>query len=232
MSSLDPESSALKELNDLTALSNAKSEAKFFGICSAVLLVILFFTSRSLFQVIVGLILAYTSAAFLFQGLTAISMTLVGVARRRFQIIVSATAPAVLSVYFVKDATSISLQGVFGDILYSFWFLLPLGLIAFFSLLVAGATNPEHPFRGFLIASGILFVICFLNSAGIGTGCDNVEESGCVYTDMEGAENGMKTGLFFGRFLMYIVVSYGAMLTVLVQRTPKKPIRTPGDPPG
>jgi hypothetical protein len=98
------------------SIEKAKSEAKFFGIASAVLLGIVFFAPVKIIQAFALLGLAVTSWQFLFHGSTAMSMSLVGVARRRFQIAVAVVVPLLLSHYFIKDATSITLQGVMGHI--------------------------------------------------------------------------------------------------------------------
>src|SRR5439155_11228466 len=100
---------------------------------------------------------------------TAISMSLNRVARRQFQIAVALVVPLFLSLYFIKDATSITLQGVVGDMSgpYLPGRLIQLGLIALFSWAFGDQLNREHPFRGFLIACAVIFVICLKGYYGI-----------------------------------------------------------------
>jgi hypothetical protein len=84
------------------SIEKAKSEAKLFGIASAVLLGIVFFVPVKIIQVFALLGLAATGWQFLFHGATSLSMSLVGIARRRFQITVAVVVPLLLSLYFIK----------------------------------------------------------------------------------------------------------------------------------
>jgi hypothetical protein len=207
------------------SIEKAKSEAKFFGIASAVLLGILFFVPVKIIQAFALLGLAATSWQFLFHGATSLSMSLVGVARRRFQITVAVVVPLLLSLYFIKDVTSISLQGVMGY-MFSPWFLIPLGIIAYVSWVAADQLNPDHPFRGFLIACAVIFVICFMGHNGIYSEYDDYTESSSMFIDKEAAKRAAETGRYHGQFLVYVVVSYAAMLTKLLRRTtPNKPVQ-------
>jgi hypothetical protein len=145
-------------------------------------------------------------------------MSLVGVARRRFQIAVAVVVPLLLSLYFIKDATSITLQGVIGHIL-SPWFLIPPGIITYVSWVAADQLSQDHPFRAFLITCAVLFVICFMGHNGIYSEYDGYTESSSMYIDKEAAKRAAEKGRYLGQFLVYVVVSYAAMLTKLLRRT-------------
>jgi hypothetical protein len=108
------------------SIEKVKSDAKFFGILSAVLLGIVLFVPVRLMHAFALLGLVATGWQFLFYGSTAISMSLVGVAQSRFQIAVAVVVPLWLSLYFIKDSTSVTLQGVVGH-MFSPWFLILLG---------------------------------------------------------------------------------------------------------
>ena len=204
------------------SIEKAKSEAKFFGIASAVLLAVVFIVPVKIIQAFVLLGLAATGWQFLFHGSTAISMSFVGVARRRFQIAVAVVVPLLLSLYFIKDATSITLQGVMGH-MFSLWFLIPIGIIAYVSWFAADLLDYDYPFRGFLIACAVVFVICFMGHNGI-----SIEHD----IDKEAAKRAAETGRYLGQFLVYVTVSYVAMLAKLLRRTTPIPCSRRSDPRG
>jgi hypothetical protein len=181
------------------SIEKVKSDAKFFGILSAVLLGIVLFVPVRLMHAFALLGLVATGWQFLFYGSTAISMSLVGVARSRFQIAVAVVVPLLLSLYFIKDSTSVTLQGVVGH-MFSPWFLIPLGIIAYVSWAAADQLDVEHPFRGFLSACAVLFVICFMGHNGIYSEYDDYTESSSTYIDEEVAKRAAETGRYFGQF--------------------------------
>jgi hypothetical protein len=206
-------------------LEKAKSEARFFGIVSAILLGVIFVIPAKIVKAFALLGIAVTAWQFLFHGSTVISMTLEGQSRRRFQVFVSAVVPIMLSLYFIKDAPSLTLQMVFGH-MFSAWYLIPVGLIGYVSWAAASQLNKEHPFRGFLIACAVIFVICFLGHNGIHIEYDDYTESSSMNIDKESAKRAVETGRYFGQFLVYVTTSYVAMLMKMRRRrTPKKPIQ-------
>ncbi len=210
------------------SLKRAKSEARFFGIVSAILLGVIFVIPAKIVKAFALLGIAVTGWQFLFHGSTVISMTLEGESRRRFQVFVSAVVPILLSLYLIKDAPSLTLQGLFGHML-SAWYLIPVGLIGYVSWAAADQLNGEHPFRGFLIACAVIFVICFMGHSGIYSEYDDYTESSSMYIDKEAAKRAVETGRYFGQFLVYVATSYVAMLMKMRRRrTPNKPIQPTG----
>jgi hypothetical protein len=207
------------------SLKRAKSEARSSGIVSAILLVVIFVIPVKIVQVSASLGIAVTGCYFVFYGSTVISMTLEGESRRWFQILVSVAVPILLSLYFIKDAPSLTLRGIFGHML-SAWYLIPVGLIGYVSWAAADQLNREHPFRGFLIACAVIFVICFMGHRGIYSEYDDYENS-FMHFDEEAAKRAAETGRYFGRFLVYVVTSYVAMLMKMHRRrTPNKPMQS------
>jgi hypothetical protein len=154
-------------------------------------------------------------------------MSLMGVARRRFQIAVTVVVPLFLSLYFIKDATAVTLQGVMGH-MFSPWFLNPVGIIACVSWVAADQLDLEHPFRGFLIACPVIFVICFMGHNSIYSEYDDYAESTSLYINKEAAKRAAQTGRYFGQFLVYVLVSYVAMLIKLLRRPAPNPYEAPG----
>jgi hypothetical protein len=199
------------------SLARAKSEARFFGIASAILLVLILLVPVKIVKAFALLGIAVTGWQLLFHGSTAISMTLEGEARRRFQVGVSLAVPGLLSLYFIKGATLVTFDGIFGHML-SAWYLIPLGIIGYVSWVAANQLDDQHPFRGFLIAVAVLFVICFMGYNGIYSAYDDYTESSSTYIDREAAKRAAETGRYFGQFLVYVAVSYLAMLFKMHRR--------------
>lgn len=193
------------------SFEKAQSEARFFGVGSVVLLAVVLLVPVPIIKAFAMLGLAATGWQFLFQGSTAISLTLEESRRQQFQIVISLAVPAVFSLYFIKDTPTVTLQGVIGH-MFSVWFFLPLSIIGYVSWLAADQLDKEHPFRGFLIACTVIFVICFTGYHGIHDEYDEYTESSVTYTDKDAAKAAAQTGRYFGQFLLYVAVSYGAML--------------------
>lgn len=193
------------------SFEKAQSEARFFGVASVVLLAIVLLVPVPIIKAFAVLGLAVTGWQFLFQGSTAISLTLEENRRQQFQIVISLAVPAVFSLYFIKDAPTVTLQGVIGH-MFSVWFFLPLAIIGYVSWFAADQLDKEHPFRGFLIACTAIFVICFMGYHGIRGEYDEYTESSVTYIDKDAAKAAAQTGRYLGQFLLYGAVSYGAML--------------------
>jgi len=199
------------------SLARAKSEARFFGITSVILLVLFLLVPVSIVKAFALLGIAVTGWQLLFHGATAVSMILEGKARQRFQVGISLAVPGILSVYFVKDATSVTWGGVLGQMI-SAWYLIPIGMIGYLSWVAANQLDEQHPFRGFLISVGVLFVICFMGYKGIYSQYDDFTEGSSTHIDKEAARRAAETGRYFGQFLVYVAVSYLAMFLNLRKR--------------
>lgn len=193
------------------SFKKAQSEARFFGVASVVLLAVVLLVSVPIIKAFAVLGLVVTGWQFLFQGSTAISLTLEENRRQRFQIVISLAVPAVFSLYFIKDTPTVTLQGVI-DHMFSVWFFLSLVIIGYVSWFVADQLDKEHPFRGFLIACTVIFAICFMGYHGIHDEYNEYTESSVTYIDKDAAKAAAQTGRYFGQFLLYVAVSYGAML--------------------
>ena len=193
------------------AVSGEKSEARFFGIASAILLVILIASSNTFLTALILLGLAATTWKLLFHGATFISLSVHGKSRTYFQVAVSIIFPVALSLYFLASSSPVSVGSMFSH-LFSLWFLIPLLVIGYTSKRAAMVVNRRLPFRSFLIASTIIFAICFMGHNGIVSEYDDSTESNYTFIDKESAKSATESGRYFGQFLVYVLVSYGAML--------------------
>ncbi len=199
------------------SIERARNEAKDYGKASAVLAVVAL-VPITIVQAFALLGLTVTGWLFLFQGSTAISISLAGVARRRFQIAVVVVVPLLMSLYFLEDATAISPQSAVGHMV-SPWSLLPIAVIACASWITADQLDRDHPFRGFLVACSILFIICYMGHNGIHSEHDDYTDSSYTSIDKEAAAQAAESGRYLGQYLVYVVVSYAAMLTSYQGRT-------------
>lgn len=192
------------------SLKESRSLARIFGIMSAILLGIYLLVPIKIVKGFALLFLALAGWQFLFYGATAISIVLKEKSRQRFQIFVSVVVPILMSLYFIKDVPSINLEGIAGH-LFSVWFLVILGILASISWGAANYLEKDHPFRGFLIACTVIFVICIMGHNGIYSEYDDYSESSSMFMDKEAAKRAAETGRYFGQFLVYVLVTYAAM---------------------
>ncbi|MEQ1880354.1 MAG: hypothetical protein ABL878_05215 [Burkholderiales bacterium] len=199
------------------ALAKEKSQARRAGVASVALLVVLFLLPFTLFTGFVAFAFAVTTWQFVFHGSTAVSMCLKGGRRKLFQIAVAITFPLALSWDFAKDAPSLTASGIFGQMATP-WLLFPVALIGHVSWRMAKDLDQEHPFRGFLIASAVIFIVCLFGYHGLHTEYDDYSETANMSLDKEAALEAAQSGRFFGQFLLYVVVSYAAMLARLWKR--------------
>lgn len=168
-----------------------KKNARGYGIAAAICTSItafwfIPFSSLKLIAVLAMLGLVGTGWKFIFHGSTAFSMTLQGANRKWFQIFISIITPILFSIYFLKDAQSITLEGINVFIFQDWtWLLFSIGLIGYSSWHASEYLDRDHPFRGFLITSTIFFVLCFCGQHGIHFGND---DDAYGYNDVNGIE--------------------------------------------
>ena len=188
-----------------------KERAVYAGLVSVFLLSIILLAPMKSARMWAWVTLYPSGLLFFFFGASFVSSTLTGEARRWFQVAVCVAAPIMMSLYFIKDAPVITLESATAGVL-SLWIPLPFAIIAFVSWHAAKIFNKDNPFRGCLIASTTIFVICYMGYEGINLGDDfgNV-----VYDDIVANAEARQTGRYFGQFLVYVLVSYTAMLTSL-----------------
>ncbi len=167
-----------------------------------------FFIALGLFGALCGTCLLY------WYGMTIVSVKLQGDRRRRFQLLVSVLTPIVLSAYFFKDVSQLSMEALFGGWM-SWWAIVPVVIIGLVSWHAADNLDANHPFRGHLIATIIIFVLSFMWHNGVYFEPDDYDEASVLLTDKEKAKLAAETGEYGVRFLLYVAVSY---LTMFAKR--------------
>lgn len=158
-----------------------------------------------------SLFLFITFWLFIFHGATIVSLHLGGTRRTCFQIAVSLAFPMVLSLYFIHDVSMLSLKNA-AETINSAWLLIPVAFIGYMSWVGADQLNRDHPFRGFLIASTIVFFICYFGHHGIYYEGDPERGARFIIYYKEVSGISAQSGGYFILYLMYVAVSYGAML--------------------
>ena len=199
------------------SIDKAKSETRFFAIASAVLLAIVIAIPSRSWAALLSLPLVATVWLLLFHGTTWVSLRLQGRQRKAFQIAVALVVPIALSLYFISRAPELVASQMLEPMLTS-WFLLPVAIIAYGSWFAADQLDREHPFRGFLVAAAVLFILCLFGYFGIHSEYDEQSESSLRYIDKEAAALAAQSGRYFAQYLVYVAISYGVMLVKLKKR--------------
>ena len=168
-------------------------------------------------QAFAVLVFAGAASQFVFYGSTLVSMRLEGTGRRRFQIAVSFAVPAVLTLYFVQRAESFDPERAG---LFRVWMLVPLAVIALVSWKVSDTLDREYPFRGFLIASAVFFVWCFMKEQGMYFDADDFNPDGgsAAYISEDRAQFAKETGEYAMLYPLYVITAYSALLARLAKR--------------
>ncbi len=139
-----------------------------------------------------------------FFGATRISLALEGPRRTLFQVAISLAVPVVLGLYLASRADALPLETLWT--IFTPWLLLPLGVLGWLCWSAAEYLDRGHPFRGFLIVSAALFVLCWLWSAGLTTDSDGDDSHS--YLDPKKAKRARETGEYVWRFAIYVTTAY------------------------
>jgi hypothetical protein len=156
-----------------------------------------------------GVVIA--GAHFVLHGSTALSLSLSGAARRLFQITVAILVPFSLSVLLIPDTEMIA-RAPLWHLLSDVWILVPLAIIAFISWIFGAELDAEHPFRGFIAAAGVLFILCYFGYHGMSTSASPDGELIEMYLDPQKAQQAKQDVVYFWQFLIYVVTTYMALL--------------------
>ena len=183
----------------------ARSEGRRYGwIAAALLFAFPISIPSPLFHAVIGLALVCALSLFVFHTATVVSLKVQPQNRVLYQAGVSLAVPAFLSMYFLLDVTN-GRAGLFSSVVNPY-FLLMASLIAWLCWSIAGELDSEHPFRGFLIASAVLFVICFFGHHGMAPGAD-IE----LPSDRDVADT-QHSGRMFGQYVTYLAFAYAGLL--------------------
>jgi len=145
---------------------------------------------------------------FLFHGATIVSTRLEGRRRTQFQVAVSFAAPIAFTLYLASRADTVPIETLWG--ILTPWLLVPLCLISWICWFAGAQLDREHPFRGFLIAATVLFVLCWMWSAGMVHESDG-EDTGGWYLDPKKANRAKETGEYVWRYILYVTIAYLAL---------------------
>jgi hypothetical protein len=199
------------------SIDKARSETRFSAIASAVLLVLVVAIPSRFWSALISLPLIITAWLLLFHGTTWVSLRLQGIHQKTFQISVALLVPLVLSLYFIHRTPQVTAAGVLEPLLDA-WYLIPMAIIGYVSWFAAAQLDREHPFRGFLIAAAILFIICLFGYWGIRSEYDEQSESSLRYVDKEAAARAAQSGRYFAQYLIYVAIAYGVMVVRFKKR--------------
>jgi len=85
-------------------------------------------------------------------------------------------------------------------------------IVAYLCWSMARELDREHPFRGFLIASAVLFVFCFFGHHGIVPGRDADSEIATALPGDEDISETQHSGRMFGQYVTYTAFAYAGLL--------------------
>ena len=199
----------------IISVEDSKRLAVFAAVASIGLLFIIFFIPINLLKALALLGLIPAVWVCIFGGSTAIACALTGELRRWFQVGISILVPTAMSLYFFKNTTVVTYEGMIGQNFNVPSFVM-LGITGYVSWSLAGLLDKDLPFRGFLIACTVLFIPSFMGHNGIGL--DGYDGSSTIIMDKESATYAKETGRHVGQFLGYVAVAYAGMLLKLGKR--------------
>ena len=194
-------------------LAETKRLAFIAGAASIILLTISLFAPLIVLRGFAFVALIPVAWLCLFWSSTTIASALRYKTRRLFQIGISVIVPAALSIYFIKDTATVTFEGTVNH-MFSVSFILVLVFIGYISWAAGDGLDKHLPFRGFLIACTVMFILCYMGHKGF-FAIDDYDGSSTFAIDKKAAENAIESGRYFGQFLVYVAVSYAAMLLKL-----------------
>lgn len=159
------------------------------------------------------IVLVVAGSQFLFHATTMVSKALQGRRRTQFQVAVSLAVPAALVLFLASRADNVPVETLLA--MLTPWLLIPLGIIGWVCWFAGDQLDREHPFRGFLIASAILGILCFLWSKGVTFESDSDGEGSSAFLDPEKAKRAKQTGEYVWRFVVYVATAYLALFLKL-----------------
>ncbi|MBU4277612.1 MAG: hypothetical protein KKC30_12795 [Proteobacteria bacterium] len=147
----------------------------------------------------------------MFHGLTIIAMNLTEEKNKSFQMAISILFPILISFYFISKTPEITFKGMTMGLL-DIWIILPIGIIILVSWVFGEQVNKKYWFRSFIGSSLVLFFVCLYGYWGFYSIEDELSESSVTFQDKEEAAYAAKMGLYMLRYLVFVAVSYLALL--------------------
>ncbi len=159
-----------------------------------------------------GLGIIWCGSQLLFHATTLFVSKFEGNQRNLVQIFIALISPTVLSLYFLSQANRIGADTILGY-WSSYWTLFPVGLACFVAWAATPQLDKQFPFRGYLIATAICFVIAFLGHHGFVSYDSLYDESSVWGLDKSLARSRQNSGMYLGRFVVEVAAIY-VVLTV------------------
>jgi hypothetical protein len=153
----------------------------------------------------------YTGWLVVWHGTTWMSVLLSGDFRKWFQVIVSVLVPAVLSILFFHQAETLKINLVSASF-NSNWTWIQVAFMVLACWWLSENLNKDHPFRGFLVISIVLFVMLYFKHMGGFTAHDEYDDSSSMYFDKEKSAVFAQTGRYGMWFVLDICLCYLTML--------------------
>jgi hypothetical protein len=135
-----------------------------------------------------------------------VSMSLKRPLRTQYQVAISLAVPIAFTLVLASRADAVLLETLLSRL--TPWLLIPTAIIGGICWSVSDQLDQEHPFRGFLITSAMLFALCFMFSMGFTIESDGDESYS--YLDPEKAKGARETGDVW-TFVLYVTIAYIAL---------------------
>lgn len=203
---------------ELIAIGDASRVKRLALVCvfCVALLLVLTYINFPVGRVIAAFALIGAAVAgwlVVFEGGTIISHALNGAARRNFNIAMAIAIPAITSLWFLRGSSSFDFCTAFNLLASpSAWVI--LFLLAAVGWGAADQMDRQHSFRGFLIASTVLWII---HAAPEGTWCVDSEDDPNYCASETSPIN---SASHFGGFVTEVTAIYSAMALKLTRSKP------------
>lgn len=194
-----PDSGGIRELGILTAIGLG---AFVFGV---------YVLSGPVSPIVGGLailLLIGAGSQFFFQVANFVSMSLKRPQRTLYQVAISLAVPIAFTLALASRADAVPPETLVK--MLTPWRLIPTAIIGWICWYAGERLDQEHPFRGFLITSAVLFALSFMYSMGFRIESDG--EESYSYLDPERAKRARETGEHVWTFVLNVTTAYVALL--------------------
>lgn len=182
-------------------------ETKFFAISLAVLIVAYLIPSHFFIKALLLIGIIICAGKLFFHGTTYISVLLGGKKRAFFQASVAITVPLIYCWYLYTPTKEFN-SSIYINYILNLQFLMTLGLIIYVSWISTSLLDREHPFRGFIISSSIIFAFSFAGNNGYYPSVDDFTDSMTFYQNREWAKAATDSNLYVAVYLTEVTISH------------------------
>ncbi len=163
---------------------------------------------------ILGLVV--NGVLFLYNLATLVSVKLEGHNRTCFQVAVSFIVPTAFTFILASRVDAIPLETL--SQMLTPWLLLPLVVFGSTGWFVGTHVDWNHPFRHFVIAATILFLLCWMWTMGMTPVPDPDGEGRGFFLDPERARRARETGQFVYRYILDGLALYAGLFLGFLKR--------------